>query len=65
MVTINQEVKVTVAGWTSTWKVQQIITCPFGTTLPEGFQDVTDAADEKQGIRVGIKGTLVGARIRA
>ena len=62
MVAIGQEVEVTISGWTSIWKVEDAITCPFGTTLPEGFQDVTNAADEKQGIRVGIKGTLSGRK---
>lgn len=62
MVAIGQKVEVTISGWASTWKVTQIETCPFGTPLPEGFEDVTDAADQEQGIRVGIQGLLVGRR---
>ena len=62
MVAIGQEVEVTKGSWTSTWRVEQIETCPFGATLPEGFEDVTDEADQMRGIRVGIKGVLVGKR---
>ena len=62
MVTIGQEIEVTISGWTATWRVTDIETCPFGTKLPDGFQDVTNAADQAQGIRVGIKGVVVGKR---
>ena len=65
MVAINQEIPITIDSWTTTIKVQQIETCPFGATLPEGFHDVTDAADQAQGIRVGVKGIITGSRPRA
>ena len=59
MVSIGQVVEVKISGWSAMWRVTAIATCPFGTTLQEGFQDVTTPEDQAQGIRVGIKGTVV------
>jgi hypothetical protein len=48
------------AGKKCTCIVSEVITIPFGTTLPEGFYDITDGVrDFKKGIRVGVKGQLV------
>ena len=55
MVTVGQSIEVMDGATKRTLTVREIATCPFGTTLPPGFVDVTTDRDQKNGIRVGVK----------
>ena len=55
MVTVSQSIEVMDGATKRTLTVREIATCPFGTTLPPGFVDVTTDRDQKNGIRVGVK----------
>jgi hypothetical protein len=56
---VGDRITVTLSGKKYVCAVSDVATCVFGTTLPEGYIDVTDQIpDEKKGIRVGIKGKL-------
>ena len=55
MVHVGQRIEVTVSGKKVVRVVHEVTTCPFGTTLPTDYLDITDDEDEKLGVRVGIK----------
>ena len=55
MVKVGETIEVLDGATKRVLTVREITTCPFGTTLPQGFVDVTTDGDQKNGIRVGVK----------
>jgi len=60
-VKVGDVVEVVLSGKKAAIRVEEVVTCPAGADLPQGYIDVTGNRDiDVPAERFGIKGTAVG-----